>query len=258
MTDSDKSESNFMGRLLTRFQRNKRDPLDSGSSTPEPELARFGSLRLTPRRIVQSYTWRQSTAPLSRVVRVDVRRVHTRTWLIIMLFCAVSGWGTMVWTGIEDFKTIGIAGSAISFFFYLASRRTRLTVSLEDGSDMTVAIRNKHFVRASRFANIVCRVCTLWEPPRDREASLPDIPMRGRSRAAIEIVDEDDPVSEDDPRQSKKDEHVTDSLERDLAAQITGRDDDEDHPRIMMPETPDTEDETTVNPLVGEPLETSA
>ena len=241
MTDPNTPTPGFLGRIMVLFQRNKRDPLDSGSATPEPELARFGSLRLTPRRLVQSYSWRQSTAPLSRVVRVDVQRVHTRTWLIIMIFCILAGWGAMQWTKVEGCMAVGLCGAGFAFIFYLVSRRTKLTVSLEDGSDMTVAVRNKHFVRASRFANIVCRVSTLWEPPRDRETNMLDVPKQGTSRAAIEIVDEYETTDEES--------NVDSSHNPDLATQITGDTENEAHPRITMPEVPDPDDEPTDNPI---------
>ena len=65
---------------------------------------------------------------------------------------------------------------------------------------MKVAVRNKHFTLASRFANIVCRACTHWEP-RERISNpesrvSPSLPKT--SKASIQIEDEDHPSDEDE------------------------------------------------------------
>ena len=213
MTELDSPQQRILARLKDLTQRNQRDPLDSGSSTAEPELARFGSLHLTSRRLVQSYPWQQSTAPLSRVVRVDVKRIHNRTWLLLAMFCALAGWSMKLWLELETFLMIGVSGALVCLLFYMLSRRTRLMISLEDSSSLQVAVRNKHFTQASRFANIVCRVATLWEPPR--EPSTTELSTAVPSRAALEIeedYDDDieeesslDPVTEIDPEESGSD-----------------------------------------------------
>ena len=187
-------------RIKYWLKRNKRDPLDCGSASPEPELARFGSLRLTPRRIVQSYSWQQSTAPLSRVIRVDVSRVHTRTWLFIGALCFLIGWGLDEWQDFEPFLLAGGSAAGVASLFYLLSRRTRLTISLEDGSSMKVAVRNKHFTLASQFANVVCRVSAHWDPrdlpPTAEPRTAPHLSKP--STASLEIED-DDEWEQDEP-----------------------------------------------------------
>ena len=196
MTELDSPQQRILARLKELMQRNQRDPLDSGSSTAEPELARFGSLHLTSRRLVQCYPWQQSTTPLSRVVRVDVKRIHNRTWLLLAMFCALAGWSMKLWLELETFLMIGVSGALVCLLFYMLSRRTRLMISLEDSSSLQVAVRNKHFTQASRFANIVCRVATLWEPPRER--STTELSTALPSRAAIEIEEDYDDDLEDD------------------------------------------------------------
>ena len=201
MSEPDSPLQSLIERLKTLAQANQRDPLDSGSSASEPELARFGSLHLTSRRIVQCYPWQQSTAPLSRIVRVDVKRIHNRTWFLLAIFCALAGWSMKLWLELETFLVVGTSGALLCLLFYMLSRRTRLMVSLEDGSSLQVAVRNKHFTQASRFANIVCRVATLWEPPLER--STTEISTAMPSRAALEIEDvEDDEYDTDDPEES--------------------------------------------------------
>ena len=91
-----------------------------------------------------------------------------------------------LWLELETFIVVGMCGALVCLLFYMLSRRTRLMVSLEDGSSLQVAVRNKHFTQASRFANIVCRVATLWEPPR--ETPIPElsaaVPSRAQSSAS--------------------------------------------------------------------------
>ena len=186
-----------LARMRYWLKRNKRDPLDCGAATPEPELARFGSLRLTPRRIVQSYSWQQSTAPLSRIVRVDVSRVHTRTWLLVGALCFLIGWGLDEWQDFDPFFLAGASAAAVALLFYLLSRRTRLTIRLEDGSTMQVAVRNKHFTLASQFANVVCRVSTHWEPRDLTPNKEPRVAPRLTKSSAASLEIEDDELDDD-------------------------------------------------------------
>jgi len=106
------------------------------------------------------------------------------------LLCGLSGWGFQLYLELELFMLVGISGASLCFFFYLMSRRTLLKVGLEDGSSLDMAVRNKHFAQASQFANIVCRVCTHWEPPRPSISVEPSIPSI--SKAQIEIEDLED------------------------------------------------------------------
>jgi hypothetical protein len=111
------------------------------------------------------------------------------------ILCLMCGWSLRLWMAMELFMHVGLAGAGFSAFIYLLSRRTRLRVSLEDGTELQVAVRNKHFGQASRFANIVCRVCTHWEP---RERGVIE-PLRLTPSKAELQIEEDEDEEEDLP-----------------------------------------------------------
>jgi hypothetical protein len=150
--------------------------------------------------------------------------------------CLLSGWGMQIWQELELFMLVGISGGSVCLFFYLLSRRTRLTINLEDGSEIDMAVRNKHFSQASQFANIVCRVCTMWEPTR------PSVPLdssnQPSSKATIEI--------EDDDMELELELELDSELEQDTAARVKLAPALEENPTTLITEAVEEGDEPTV------------
>ena len=101
------------------------------------------------------------------------------------------------WQDFDPFFLAGASAAAVALLFYLLSRRTRLTIRLEDGSTMQVAVRNKHFTLASQFANVVCRVSTHWEPRDLTPNKEPRVAPRLTKSSAASLEIEDDELDDD-------------------------------------------------------------